>query len=321
MIDSEKPSHALRVRQVAGHIGAEVSGVDLSEPLSDETVAEIRAAWLRHKVLFFRDQHLGHEAHVRVARRFGPLTFAHLYEDETPDGYPEILTIDTQLYARRYGINNQQRRTGMKSALAGWHSDLTPLVNPPAGAFLRGDVIPEFGGDTCWTNLAAAYESMSPVVRDLADRLTAEHRFLASEGRPNPKDGYGEVVRANPHSAVHPVVRVHPETGERALFVSPMFTSRIVGVSELESRRLLDLFFERLAMPAFTVRFHWTPGAVAFWDNRVTGHMAPSDLDHMDVARRLYRVTLAGDVPVGPGGEKSQVVTGAPYAVSPRELS
>ncbi|MEU4423863.1 TauD/TfdA family dioxygenase [Actinoplanes sp. NPDC024001] len=305
----------LTVRRVAGRIGAEVDGVDLTRDLPGEVVAELRAALLTHRVLFFRNQRLTHADHVGFARRFGDLTCAHLYEDETPDGFPEVLTLDPQLYARRYGIDNRERRRGMKSPLAGWHTDLTPLVNPPAAAILRAEVVPEFGGDTTWSNTVAAYESLSPVIQEMADQLTAEHRFMAAEAAPNPKDGYGEIVRARPHSAIHPVVRVHPETGERALFVSPMFTSRIVGLDAMESRRLLDLFFERMSMPAFTVRFRWAPGSVAFWDNRATAHLAPSDLDHLDLPRRLYRVTVAGDVPVSPRGVRSQVVTGEPYPV------
>lgn len=306
----------LPIRQLAGRIGAEVVGLDLAGPLSDDTIGELRSAWLRHRVLFFRRQRLDHASHVRLTRRFGELTYAHLYEEVTPEGYPEVLTIDPQMYAERYGIRNQERRRDQKSPLAGWHTDLTPLVNPPAGAILRAETVPEFGGDTSWTNLADAYESMSDAIRDMADHLTAEHRFPATDGRRNPADRYGEIVRARPHSAIHPVVRVHPETGERALFVNPMFTSRIVELSEVESRRVLNMLFERIAMPAFTVRFRWEPGSVAFWDNRATAHLPPSDLDHLNLPRRLYRVTLAGDVATGPLGNCSQLVEGEPYPVA-----
>src|SRR5262249_2032978 len=163
-----------------------------------------------------------------------------------------------------YGVTQRERRRRAQSYLAGWHSDLTALVNPTSAAILRAEVVPDFGGDTTWSNLAAAYESLSPPLRVLADNLRAQHHFAAPITNRQGNDEYSNRVSKQPYATVHPVVRVHPETGERSLFVNPMFTSRIIDLSEVESRRLLDLFFEQIARPAFTVRFRWHPNSVAF---------------------------------------------------------
>jgi alpha-ketoglutarate-dependent sulfate ester dioxygenase len=179
--------------------------------------------------------------------------------------------------------------------------------------------VPEIGGDTTWTNLVAAYEGLSEPLRVLAGGLKAEHRFNARQRFRENDNPYVRRVAANPQVSIHPVVRVHPETGERALFVSPGFTSHLIGLSQRESDKLLELFFEQIARPAYTVRFRWTPGDVAFWDNRATAHLGPQDLDDYDVERVLYRTTLVGDVPVGVDGFTSQLVEGQPFGtdVSP----
>jgi taurine dioxygenase len=159
--------------------------------------------------------------------------------------------------------------------------------------------------------LVAAYENLSAPLRALADQLRAEHRFglHLQDG-----DKYLDRIRANPLVSIHPVVRVHPETGERALFVSPGFTSHIVGIPRHESKALLELFFEQITRPAFTVRFRWEPGDIAFWDNRATAHLAPQDIVHLNADRVLYRVTLTGDVPVGVDGVKSELVKGKVFS-------
>jgi taurine dioxygenase len=300
----------IEVSPIAGYIGAEIGGVDLSKPLPDRAVAEIRGALLAHKVIFFRDQkQVGHAEQIAFARRFGQLTYAHPHEDEPFEEYPEILPIDTRRYQERYG----RRLTSYESR---WHTDVTPAVNPPAASILRAVNVPAFGGDTQWTNLVAAYESLSAPLRSLADRLRAEHRFglhLQEDSK------YLARIRENPLVAEHPVVRVHPETGERALFVSPGFTSHIVGIPRHESDALLQLFFEQIQRPAFTVRFRWQPGDIAFWDNRATAHLAPQDLAHLDVERVLYRVTLTGDVPVGVDGQESRSIQGKAFTTDPHQ--
>jgi len=313
-LQSEAGPSELSVRPLAVHIGAEISGIDLAEPLGDATIAAVRAALLRHKVVFFRGQSLDHDAQIAFARRFGDLTHAHPHEDAPPEGHPEILTIDPRKYEQRYGQSyTEQQSRRQYTYYAGWHTDVTAAVNPPAASLLRAETVPEFGGDTTWTNLVAAYDGLSEPLRQFADGLRAEHRFLAGYQPSGDDDKLLKRVNDNLLVSVHPVVRVHPETGERALYVNPGFTSRIIGVSTQESRRLLDLFFDHLIRPEYTVRFHWEPGSVAFSDNRATAHLGPQDLDYVNVERVLHRVTLIGDRPVGPDGFVSEIVAGREF--------
>jgi alkyl sulfatase len=303
---------ALTVRPVAGHIGADVSGVDLAAPLAPETIAAITEALHLHKVIFFRGQELDHAAQIRFGRVFGELTYAHPHDDTPPEGHPEIFTIDPERYKQRYGGDDYNKRRRKYSYVAGWHTDVTAAVNPPAVSVLRAEVVPEIGGDTTWTNLVAAYEGLSAPVRAFVDGLRAEHRYGASEA---PKGGssYSRRVNDNLLVSIHPVVRVHPVTGERALFVNPGFTSHIVDVEPRESRAILDLLYAEITRAEYTVRFRWEPGSLAVWDNRATAHLAPGDLDHLDVRRTLHRVTVIGDRPVGPDGFTSEIVAGRPF--------
>lgn len=301
---------ALAVRRVAGHIGADISGVDLSAPLDEPTVAAITAALHEHKVIFFHGQELDHAAQIRFGRHFGELTYAHPHDEAPPEGHPEIFTIDPERYAQRYGNAVRDRRK--YSYVAGWHTDVTAAVNPPAVSILRADVVPEFGGDTTWTNLAAAYAGLSAPVRAFVDTLRAEHRYGGGD-KPRGDDAYARRVNDNLLVAIHPVVRVHPVTGERALFVNPGFTNHVVDVEPRESRAILDLLYAELTRSEYTVRFRWLPGDVAVWDNRATAHLAPADLDHLQVRRTLHRVTVIGDRPVGPDGSESELVAGRPF--------
>ena len=308
---SETRGQAIEVRPLAGHVGAEIGNVDLRSRLSDETIAAIRSALLKWKVVFFRNQDIGHAEQVAFASRFGELTYAHPHEDEPLSGHPEILPIDSRRYDRKYG-----KRYSYENR---WHTDVTAAINPPAASILRAHIVPAYGGDTTWSNLVAAYEGLSPSVRELIDGLRAEHRFGLRFAEQDRESAYLKKVRENPLISVHPVVRVHPETKERGLFVSPGFTSHIVGVSRLESTRILDLLFEQISKPAYTVRFHWEPGSIAFWDNRATAHLGPQDLNHLDVERVLYRVTLTGDIPVGVDGVESQLIAGERFGARPPE--
>jgi len=298
---------AVQVKPVAGHIGAEISGVDLSRPLGEAEVQAIRQAWLKHKVVFFRNQNLDHAAQVAFTANFGQVTYAHPLEDEPNVEHPEILAIDRRRYERR-----DKKRYTYESR---WHTDVTAVVNPPAGSILRAVNVPEFGGDTTWTNLVAAYEGLSAPLKVLADGLRAEHRFNARRNLRDSDNPFIKRVAANPQVSIHPVVRVHPETGERALFVSPGFTSHILDVSPAESDKLLELFFAQISDPKYTVRLRWNNGDIAFWDNRATAHIGPQDLDHVDVERVLYRTTLVGDVPVGVDGFQSQLVEGQRFGI------
>jgi alpha-ketoglutarate-dependent taurine dioxygenase len=300
------------VKPVAGHIGAEIRGVDLKHPLNDAQVAQIRAALHQWKVVFFRDQHIDHAAHTAFAARFGEVTYAHPLEDEPVDrDFPQILAIDRRRYERKDG-----RRYTYENR---WHTDVTAVVNPPAGSILRAVNVPEFGGDTTWTNLVSAYEGLSAPLKALANSLRAEHRFGARTSA-NENNPFLKRINKNPLVSIHPVVRVHPETGERALFVNPGFTSHLIGLSQQESDRILDLFFEQITRPEYTVRFHWNAGDIAFWDNRATAHLGPRDLDHLDVERVLYRLTLTGDIPVGVDGFRSEIVQGKPFGTEASPL-
>jgi taurine dioxygenase len=313
----ESRGGALRVRPMSGHTGAEIEGVDLSVPLTEADRQAIADALDRWKVVFFRDQRLGHAEQIAFARQFGELTYAHPYDDDPPDGYPEIYTVSPERFAAQYGITGEAARKLRRrySNVNDWHTDVTAAVNPPAGSVLRADVVPEFGGDTCYTNLVAAYAGLSSVMKSFVDGLVAEHRYGAAEARRGVPTN--DVVTAKPLVARHPVVRVHPRTGERGLFVNRAFTSRIVGMRPDESERILELLFDHATRPEYTVRFRWAPGRVAFWDNRATSHLGPQDIDHLDVERVLHRVTLIGEVPVGPDGRRSELVEGEPFRAIP----
>ncbi len=298
-------AQALDVGPQSGWTGAEIHGVDLTRPLVDHQIAEIRAALLKWKVVFFRDQFIDHDDHLRFASAFGAPTLAHPLFDAIPDpNYPTIYPIFRDRFKARYGTSRGFDKPH-------WHADVTAAVNPPAASILRAEVIPPYGGDTQWSNTVAAYAGLSAPLQRLAEKLRAVHRFSPPDGATATED-YERRVNRRPLITEHPVVRVHPETGEKTLYVNPGFTTHIVGVSPHESRRLLGLFYDELVRPEYTVRFKWEPGSIAFWDNRSTVHLAPTDLT-LDHDRRLYRVTLVGDVPHGPDGRASVALDGEPF--------
>jgi taurine dioxygenase len=168
--------------------------------------------------------------------------------------------------------------------------------------------VPPYGGDTQWANLAAAFDALSPAMQQFLEGLRGVHSF----GRPVPggETEYDERIKDNHYTSEHPLVRVHPETGEKSLYISPSFLKYIVGLSAQESQHILEMLWEHAVRPEFTVRFRWQPGSVAFWDNRTTCHLAPRDIFDTDFDRQFYRVTLLGDVPVGPDGEASVAMDG-----------
>jgi alpha-ketoglutarate-dependent sulfate ester dioxygenase len=306
------------VHPVAGRIGAEIHGVDIAEPLSEHAKETIQDALNVWKVVFFRDQHLDHATQIEFGRQFGELTYAHPHDDTPPEEYPEIYTVDSRRFTQRFNLKDDEPVIRKYSYTSGWHTDVTPEINPPAGSILRADIIPPYGGDTSFTNLVAAYEGLSAPVRAFVDTLRAEHRYGANwSGLPRQKSGYSELIEKNALVSSHPVVRVHPFTGERALFVNPVFVDHVKDVNPIESRWILGQLFEELTRPEYTVRFRWQPGSVAFWDNRATSHLGPQDLGHLDVERVLHRVTLIGEVPVGPDGRESELIEGVPFRSSP----
>jgi alpha-ketoglutarate-dependent sulfate ester dioxygenase len=298
----------LQVTPLSGWTGALITGVDLSVPLTDAEIRAVRAALHKWKVVFFRDQRLDHAAQIAFGAQFGEVTPGHPYEgDSAPEGFPQIHTVSPAAYDHRYGSKYRKKQSPNGP---GWHADVTPLINPPSHSILRAEVVPPYGGDTQFTNVAAVYQGLSPSVRAFIDDLRAEHRFGATESAERSTEKVGELVRTNPLASIHPVVRVHPETKEPVVYVNPSFTREIVDLSPRESRHILDLLFEEIARPEYSVRFKWEPGSVAFWDNRAALHLAPRDFEHVEGDRVLHRITLVGDIPVGPNGVASESISG-----------
>ncbi|MGW0819772.1 TauD/TfdA dioxygenase family protein [Streptomyces sp. NPDC002845] len=312
--DTNRPAVGLGVRPAAGYIGAEIHGVDLAGPLDDAVVAEIRAALLRWKVVFFREQKLDHAGQVTFARRFGEPITLRSRGSASPVDFPQVETTADRLeLAGRHGMSRaewlERRR---HSTLRGWHADHTARIDPPALTLLRAESVPPYGGDTTWANLATAYAGLSEPVRRFADGLRAEHRLGVGYLPRSGPDAYLRHLQDHQVASVHPVVRVHPESGERVLYVNPYYVEHIVDVSRAESRLLLEMFVEQITRPEYTVRFRWEPGSVALWDNRATVHLAPNDTAHLDAPRIMHRVMVAGEIPVGVDGVPSESVVGEP---------
>jgi alpha-ketoglutarate-dependent taurine dioxygenase len=274
------PVTDLEVTPLATTLGALVSDIDLAADLNDSDVAAVRRALLDHKVVFFRKQVLDPASQTRLATRFGEPTPAHPVEPSV-EGHPEVLSLDSDEGARADV----------------WHSDLTFQERPPLGAILHAVVVPAVGGDTIWADMAATYEALSPALRQFLDTLTASHTaskagdYFAS--RDSDGDKAARTMRAEP--VHHPVVRVHPETGGRSVFVNPLFTAKIDGLRRRESDTLLGLLHEVATQPERLVRWRWEVGDVAFWDNRCTMHYALLDYT---APRRMERVALEGDRPM-----------------------
>jgi taurine dioxygenase len=303
-IDHTAADLGLDIRPMSGYTGAEIHGVDLRGPLSDEVVAEIRATLLRWKVVFFRDQDLTQEQHIAFGRCFGDVIPGHPTLLPAFPEFPEILLLDNR--SGGAGGGNKQGAPLIESR---WHTDVTFIPNPPMASILRGLVVPPYGGDTQWTNLVVAYEKLSPQVQSFIDGLHAVHHNDLPIARGELSSELAQQFAARPIRSVHPVVRVHPETGEKSLFVSPNFTSHIVELSRRESRHVLEMLYEQLANPEYTCRFRWEPDSMAFWDNRATAHLVPTDVP-AGMHRSMQRITIAGDVPVGPDGSTSYALVG-----------
>ncbi|MFT5509788.1 MAG: alpha-ketoglutarate-dependent taurine dioxygenase [Hyphomicrobiaceae bacterium] len=303
---------AIEVQPLTLHIGAEISGVDLSQPLSDAQRTAINGAFLKWKVVFFRGQNLDHAAHVAFARQMGEPTIGHAVFGHIEE-FPEIYSVAK--------FRTAQVNPAMKMAKpwTGWHTDITAAVNPPMASILRGVDIPPYGGDTLWTNLAVAYQGLSEPMRGIIDNLRGIHRFQAAADTGNA--AYNERVKKRELETEHPLVTVHPETGERQLYVSPSFLKSIVGLSPRESEKFLELLWEHVVRTEYTVRFKWQPGDIAMWDNRATAHLAPTDIFASEFDRQLYRITLVGQVPTGIDGKPSVSLKGQPILAVETELS
>ena len=284
----------LDVTPLSGSIGAVIRGLDLRD-VDEATVAAIRRVWLDRKVVFFPGQDLDPGSHQEFASRFGELTEGHPVIPGV-DGSPNLFEIDyskpRDLYANYGDVTT--RNQGLD-----WHTDVTFVKRPPMGSILRAVVVPPAGGDTLFADQRAAFEDLSPAFRDFLFGLSAVHdgsaQFaaalqLAGEGR-----WEGEAVPTL-EPVVHPVVRTHPETGARSLFVNPGFTSHIVELERSESNALLAFLYAQSVRPEYTVRYHWGAGDVGFWDNRSTQHSVVGDFGSQH--RVIQRVTLRGDEPV-----------------------
>ena len=306
-------TRTIEVKPLALHIGAEISGVDLSRPLDAATRKAINDALLRWKVVFFRGQHLDHQGHVAFARQMGEPTIGHAVFGHIED-FPEIYSV------AKFRTAQGDRGARPQRPWTGWHTDITAALNPPKASILRGVTIPPYGGDTFWTNLAVAYQGLSETMRGVVDGLRGVHRFQAPAGTAK-SQAYDESVRRRELETEHPIVRVHPETGERVLYVSPSFLKTIVGLTARESEVMLDLLWEHVVRPEYTVRFKWEAGDIAMWDNRATSHLAPTDIFDSDFDRQLYRITLVGDVPVGVDGRPSVAIKGEPILAVETELT
>ena len=293
---------ALSLTKITAHIGARVHGLDPAADLPAETVEELRVALAEHKALVFDSPRLDAAGQERFASRFGPLTIAH---PTVPGGEtPRVLDVDGE-------INKANE----------WHTDVTFVVNPPAISTLRSIVIPGYGGETLIADSAAAYRSLPEPLRAWADTLWAVHANVYDYAEPRPtrkaaEAAYRETFESVPFETSHPVVRVHPETGERGLFIGG-FVRGIEGLSTTESRDVLRLLQAHVTKPEHVLRHSWKPGELLVFDNRITQHYAIDNYD--DLPRKLSRITVAGDVPVSVDGRRSRALLGdsSHYSVVP----
>jgi alpha-ketoglutarate-dependent sulfate ester dioxygenase len=291
------------VTKLGSRIGARVEGVRLGGDLDPATVDEIHRALLTHKVIFFRDQHrLDDQRQLEFARLLG-----------TPIGHPAASLLAAKNAPIITPIDSEYGKATR------WHTDVTFAANYPAASILRAVTLPSYGGSTLWASTAAAYEQLPEPLKCLVENLWALHTNRYDYVRTDPIQAPTDAQRAfrqafekRDFQTEHPVVRVHPETGERTLLAGD-FVRSFVGLESHESAALLDLLQRRITVPENTIRWSWEPGDVAIWDNRATQHRAIDDYDNQP--RLMHRVTLMGDVPVNVHGERSKVIAGAPLEV------
>lgn len=273
-----------QVKPLTPAIGAVVEGVDLAQPLSDDLLGAIRQALLDHKVIFFEDQHITPVQHRDFAARFGDLHTHPLYPG-VPEA-PELFILDNH--------------AGNPTDNDAWHTDVTFIETPPMASILYAKSLPPLGGDTLWSDMKAAFEALSPAMRDFLTGLDAVHDFargFPTRGIVASAAGatrHAEEVAKHP-PVLHPVVRTHPETGADGLFVNYGFTERIKGLRRKESDAILAMLFAHVQQPEFLVRWRWRENAIAFWDNRVTQHYAVND--YLPHRRIMNRATVLGDRP------------------------
>ena len=269
----------ISVTPLSPTVGAEVAGFRMDGDCAAPCIAEIRQALLDWKVIFFRDQDVSREEHIAFGRRFGELEI-HPFATNHPD-HPEIVVIH----------HDERSKSGQNS----WHSDVTWREQPSLGSILRGRVIPDVGGDTLFADMQAAYEGLAVEIRQQIDKMNAVHSYTRVFGGKLPAEQQVE-MRAKYPDVRHPVIRTHPETGARSLYVNFSFVSHIEGLDERESHRLLQKLYRQASIPEYQCRFRWRKDSVAFWDNRAVQHYAA--FDYRPQTRRVVRVTVVGDRPV-----------------------
>ena len=272
----------ITVQHLSGSLGAEISGIDLTQPLDNSIYAHIRQLLVEHEVIFFRDQDISLSQHKALAESFGPLQTHPAYG--TIEGFPEITILES----------TPEKPTMIEC----WHSDMTFKKHPPMGTILRSRIIPPKGGDTLWSSMTAAYDGLSSGMQNFLSSLTAVHDFafgfkesLAEAGG---RERLAQAVADNP-PVEHPVICTHPESGKKVIFVNELFTTHIVGMTAKESRALLGFLYEHIVTPEFTCRFSWQPNSIALWDNRSTQHKPIND--YFPSHRKLERTTIDGDKP------------------------
>ena len=281
--EAAAPKAAFRVIPLSSTLGARIDGIDLSVPQPDDVIAAIRAALLRHEVLFFEDQELTPVQQRDFAERFGTL-HVHPIRPHV-EGVKEVVLLQDQ-----WAIDDS----------GNWRADVTFIDTPPAACLVYAQEIPPTGGDTLWASTRAAYEALSLPLRNFLSPLMASHDFA----RTHSEERFARMdigierfawTRRDHPPTTHPVVRTHPETGRNGLFVNPAFTTRVMGLTHTESRKLLELLYAQIQRPEYLVRWHWRPKTLAFWDNRVTQHFTVSD--YASHERVMHRVTILGDKP------------------------
>jgi taurine dioxygenase len=270
------------VERLGAKLGAQVRGLDLREPMDRDTFSAFEAALIEHKVVVVREQHMTTTQHVALSRQFGELEVHPM----RPQGeFPEILVLDNHK-------DNPVLSTDV------WHSDTTFRKNPTKYTILRCQIMPKLGGDTLWADMEAAYQGLSAPVRRMIDGLRAVHDFqnfrvlFKNTDEDRARLRKMEVLFPNPS---HPVVRTHPVTGRKSIYVNPQFTLRIEGLEPAESRAILDVLFAQAQVPEYQFRLRWAPGTIVFWDNRSTQHYAAND--YYPERRRMERTAVVGDVP------------------------
>ena len=270
------------VKLLGGALGAELYGVNLAQDLSNDVLKEIRRLLVEHEVIFFRDQDISHEQHKQIAHFFGPLQ-THPAYGTVPD-FPEITILESTI----------EKPTKIEK----WHTDMTFREHPPMGSILRSKICPPSGGDTLWSSMTSAYEALSKPMKDLLDNLNAEHDFShgfkESLAEPGGRERLKDAIKDNP-PVIHPVIRTHPESGKKVIFVNTLFTTKIIELSSDESNAILNFLYDYIKTPEFTCRFNWEPNCIAFWDNRSTQHKPVND--YFPSHRMLERITIDGNKP------------------------